>query len=216
MCRKSDSAGANGFAEVDDILRLGKWDLRFMAMADMVATWSKDPSTQVGCVLVDPDRHIIATGYNGFPRGVADLEERLQDRSIKYDMVLHAEANAVLQAVASTRGATAYVTHQPCANCTGILIQAGIARVVTRRPDAGLAERFAKSFEHGRVMMGEASILLQFAPSCPETPAAKGDAASSGPVSTSQAKAGAAGQPSSPSRLTSSARWSFPWARARS
>lgn len=142
-----------------------KWDFRFMEMADLVATWSKDPSTQVGCVLVDQNRHIIATGYNGFPRGVEDREDRLNNREQKYMLIMHAEANAILQAAAPTAGATAYITHRPCAGCTGILIQAGIKRVVTRPPADGFAERFAESFRASDAMMSEAGVSLEYVPS---------------------------------------------------
>lgn len=139
-----------------------KWDFRFMQMADLVATWSKDPSTQVGCVLVDQNRHVIATGYNGFPRGVDDSEERLNDRPTKYNLVLHAEANALLQAVASITGATAYVTHRPCSGCSGMLIQAGVKRIVTRWPSDGFAERFADSFRAADMMLGEAGVEIVY------------------------------------------------------
>ena len=134
------------------------WDLRFLRMCDLVAGWSKDPSTQVGAVLVDGKRRVIGVGYNGFPRGVQDHPTRLGDRAKKYLYVQHAEANAVLQATASTEGATAYVTHHPCSNCAGLLIQAGIARVVTRVPGEDLNARYLESFHAARVMFGEAGV----------------------------------------------------------
>lgn len=135
-----------------------KWDRRFLDLAHHVSLWSKDPSTKVGCVLVDPRRVVIGIGYNGFPRGVNDSDERLADRAVKYQMVQHAEANAVLNASASARGATAFVTHPPCANCAGLLIQAGIARIVTTAPGEGLAERFKDSFASARIMCTEAGL----------------------------------------------------------
>ncbi|MDW4550851.1 deaminase [Defluviimonas sp. D31] len=145
------------------------WDARFLGLADHVASWSKDPSTQVGCVLVDARRRVIGTGYNGFPRGVADAPDRLATRAVKYLMIQHAEANAVLQSVADPSGATAYVTHHPCAGCAGILIQAGLARIVTRAPDPGLASRFADSFAAARLMLAEAGIGLDLLAPHPET-----------------------------------------------
>ena len=69
---------------------LKKWDMRFLDMAKMVGSWSKDPSTQVGAAIVDNDRRVISVGYNGFPKGVAD-NERLEDREEKYKMIVHAE-----------------------------------------------------------------------------------------------------------------------------
>lgn len=140
----------------------GFWDAHFLGMARYAATASKDPSTKVGCVLVNELRQVIGMGYNGFPRGVIDCPDRLADRETKYLMVQHAEANAVMQSVASTRSSTAYVTHHPCANCAGILIQAGVTRVVTLMPDQGIAERFKASFVAAKVMLLEASVPLAF------------------------------------------------------
>lgn len=138
------------------------WDHFFLTMADHTATASKDPSTKVGCVLVDDRRRVIGVGYNGFPRGVLDLPARYADRPTKYLMVQHAEANAVLQATISTHGATAFVTHPPCANCAGILIQAGIKRVVTRHPAPDLADRFKDSFDAATQMFLEAGVYQRF------------------------------------------------------
>lgn len=137
-----------------------KWDRRFLELAEHVAAWSKDPSTKVGCVLVNPHRVVVGLGYNGFPRGVEDREDRLHERTVKYLLVQHAEVNAVLNAAGPTRGTTAYVTHAPCASCTGILIQAGIARVVTNETPADLQERFRESFEASRAMLKEAKVKL--------------------------------------------------------
>lgn len=131
-----------------------------MGMAAYVATASKDPSTQVGCVIVNPARQIVSTGFNGFPRGVDDDQARYADRATKYLMVQHAEANAILQASGDVRGGTAYVTHPPCAQCAGALIQAGIARIVTVEPNAALAERFRDSFAAAATMLAEAGVTV--------------------------------------------------------
>lgn len=135
-----------------------KWDDRFMEMARLVAGWSKDPSTQVGCIIVNPVRQVVSTGFNGFPRGVDDDPIRYADRATKYLMVLHAEQNAVLQAGGDVHGGTAYVTHPPCAQCAATLIQAGIKRIVTREPEAAMAERFSDSFAAARIMLREAGV----------------------------------------------------------
>jgi len=114
------------------------WDARFMEMARMVATWSKDRSTGVGCVLVSPDRLIISTGYNGFPRGLDDDNAARHQRPAKYTWTEHAERNAIYNAArlgVSTRGATAYVNWWPCMDCARGLVQAGIVRLVAREPD---------------------------------------------------------------------------------
>ena len=110
------------------------WDRRFMEMAKMVASWSKDPSTKVGAVIVH-NRKVVATGYNGFPPGIDD-DTRLEDRSRKYPRIIHAEMNAILQAGHDARGATMYMFFPaggaPCANCTKHIIGAGITRLVVR------------------------------------------------------------------------------------
>jgi dCMP deaminase len=106
------------------------WHDRFFEMARMVGSWSKDPSTQVGAVIVRPDRTIASVGYNGFPRGVEDTPHKLEDRPAKYLRTVHAEANAILSAREPLHGCTLYVTPlHPCANCAGLIIQAGIVSV---------------------------------------------------------------------------------------
>lgn len=136
------------------------WELRFLALAKHIALWSKDPSTRVGCVLVDPERRVVGMGYNGFPRGVKDTPARLEHRPTKYLMVQHAEANAILNATSDTACTTAFVTHHPCATCAGLLIQAGVVAVVTTRPEPGIAERFKDSFEAARIMFEEAGVVF--------------------------------------------------------
>jgi dCMP deaminase len=81
-----------------------KWDLRFLELTKLVSTWSKDPSTQTGAVIVDSKRHIVSVGYNGFPHRLADTPARLNDRPTKYSMIVHCEMNAVLNAQRVCRG----------------------------------------------------------------------------------------------------------------
>ena len=106
------------------------WNSRFFDIANVVASWSKDPSTKVGAVIVRPDRTIASVGYNGFPRGVKDTPEFYEHRPTKYMRTVHAEANAILSAHEPLHGYTLYVTPlHPCASCAGLIIQAGIAKV---------------------------------------------------------------------------------------
>lgn len=105
----------------------------YFKIARTIAEASCDKSTKVGCIVVGPDKEIRAQGYNGFPRGVNDEDEKWHERPAKYDYVIHAEANAVANAArtgASLKGCTAYVTAPPCCNCAGLLINAGISKVV--------------------------------------------------------------------------------------
>src|ERR1700757_3495299 len=115
-------------------MALDHWDKRYLSIAKEVSTWSKDPSTQVGAVIADRFGRIVAVGYNGFPKKIED-DARLNKRSMKYKITVHAEANVALIAGEKARKGTIYVYGAPvCADCAGILIQAGIKRVVARSP----------------------------------------------------------------------------------
>ena len=110
------------------------WDSRFLRLAEHVGMWSKDPSTRVGCVIVDPKRRVLSVGYNGFPRGVEDDPTILADRPAKYARVVHAELNAILNK-GDVEGATLYCSLFPCNECAKSIIQSGIIRVVAPKPD---------------------------------------------------------------------------------
>lgn len=110
-----------------------KWNVRFMQMAQLISTWSKDQSTKVGCVIVSPQKAILSMGYNGFPRGVDDTIPARHKRPTKYDFVVHAEENALLNAGRNgTRlnGGILYVTMPPCTHCAGSIIQSGIKEII--------------------------------------------------------------------------------------
>ncbi len=138
------------------------WDRRFIALAEHISAWSKDPSTKVGCVVVGPDREIVTTGYNGFPRGVIDDPKRME-RPAKYLWTSHAEENAVAHAArigVSLKGCTAYVTHCPCSRCARGLIQAGVKRVVFPNEARGTVGMDVTEFEVAAIMFGEAGVVL--------------------------------------------------------
>jgi dCMP deaminase len=141
---------------------MSKWDARFLSMAGLVASWSKDPSTQVGAVITDLRNRVISLGFNGFPRDVDDDFTLLADRDEKLRRTIHAEENALLFANRSVEGCTLYVTHPPCARCTAKLIQAGIARIVTVSPAGAFAERWKEDLDSSRAMMGEAGVVFVF------------------------------------------------------
>lgn len=106
-----------------------KWDKRYLELAKLVSTWSKDPRKQVGAVIV-AGGYVQGLGFNGFPRGVADTPERLGTKEIKNLLMIHAEVNALHSS--SGVGDTIYVWPcLPCAQCAGHIIQKGIKRVVT-------------------------------------------------------------------------------------
>lgn len=102
-----------------------------MEMANLIASWSKDPSTQVGCVIADDKHRIVSMGYNGFPRGVEDLEERYENRPVKQLFVAHAERNAIDNARTSVEGCILYTPLEPCSECAKTIIQKGIKKVIT-------------------------------------------------------------------------------------
>jgi dCMP deaminase len=139
-----------------------KWDLRFLQLAKLVSSWSKDPSTQTGAVIVDPDGRVVSQGYNGFAKGVDDSPERYADRELKYRMVVHCEINAILFAERDRlMGATLY-THPfcSCSRCATQVIQAGIVRCVAPPLPAHLEERWGEDIKLSRQMFEEAGVQL--------------------------------------------------------
>lgn len=134
-----------------------KWVTRFLRMAFEVAGWSKDPSTRVGAVARDKDRVVLGTGYNGLPRGVDDLPERME-RPEKYLWTAHAEENLVAQAARRVLGgSTVTVTHMCCNACARMLINAGVARVEV---GDGRTSMPPEQFEVARQMFMEAGVEL--------------------------------------------------------
>ncbi|AKF95036.1 cytidine/deoxycytidylate deaminase family protein [Brevibacillus laterosporus] len=110
------------------------WDEYFLDIADQVSTRSTCPRLHVGSVIVK-DKHIIATGYNGSIHGHDHCDDGgcLINEAGRCVRTVHAEVNSVLHADRdSLKGATAYVTHEPCENCAKTLAQSGIARIVYR------------------------------------------------------------------------------------
>lgn len=105
------------------------WDVRFIQMARLVASWSKDPSSKCGAVITK-DNAVVSLGFNGFAKGTADGPEQWNDRDYKLATVIHCEENAIIQANQSVAGCTMYLTGMSCGSCTARLIQAGIKRVV--------------------------------------------------------------------------------------
>ena len=139
-----------------------KWHIRFMRIANEIASWSRDPSTKVGCVLVK-DKKIISTGYNGFPKNISDDLNRLNDRNFKYEATIHAETNAIITAALhgiSTEGAAAYTTFHPCSRCAAALINAGVTEVyVSAR--GKIPERWLDNFLLAAKLFEEAGVRLQ-------------------------------------------------------
>ena len=139
-----------------------KWDRRFLELARHYSTWSKDPSTQVGAVLVSIYREVVGMGYNGFPREVADTAERLNHRETKYQFVVHAEVNAIIHAGHAASGTILYVfptfSAPPiCNECCKVAIQAGVVGIVGYKPNENdpRVQRWKDSIAVSRQMWGE-------------------------------------------------------------
>jgi dCMP deaminase len=141
-----------------------KWVARFGALAEEISTWSKDPSSQVGAVIVRPDRTIASIGFNGFPRGVEDSQDRIANRDTKLLYTIHAEMNAILSAKEPLKGYSLFVwPFQPCAHCAASIIQAGIKDVYCPfNAHLDTYERWADSFKAALQMFDEAEVRVIF------------------------------------------------------
>jgi dCMP deaminase len=141
---------------------LDKWDNRYLSLAKEVATWSKDPSTQVGAVTVGAKKEVLSQGFNGFPRGIKDTDERYNHRETKYKFVVHAEMNAIYNATysgTSLDGATLYIYGLPiCSECAKGIIQVGIKKVVIEKSKE--LDNWNESLRLSHEMFSEAGVKL--------------------------------------------------------
>ncbi len=147
-----------------------KWHHRFLELAACTASWSKDPSRGVGAVIVSPTRQVCSTGFNGLPRGIADRPERYE-RPTKYDLVCHAEMNAIIQCArngTSPIGMTIYTTFSPCVHCALAIIQAGIVRAITWETTTG-DEHWMESVGKSISLFKEAGVEYITLPDPPQT-----------------------------------------------
>lgn len=139
------------------------WNQRYLNIAKQIASWSKDPSTKVGAVIVGDKNQIISQGYNGFPRGFKDSLDRLYNRETKYKFTIHAEANALYNALyngVSVNGTTIYVHGLPvCVECAKAIIQSGIKRVVY---DSLPKENWKQSNEDALKLFSEAGVEVVY------------------------------------------------------
>ena len=149
-----------------------RWDNYFLGAALHAAGMSKDPSTRVGAVIVGPLREVRSTGFNGFPRGIAD-DARLLDRDTKLGIIVHAEMNAIMAAArigVPLDGCTLYVVAMddtgavwggsPCTRCSVHIIQAGITQVVSR-PKKSAPLRWRADMAHAEAILREAGVTYR-------------------------------------------------------
>lgn len=140
-----------------------RWDRRFLELARIFGTWSKDRSARTGCVIVGPDRLLRSSGYNGFARGIDDEVSERHERPAKYSWTEHAERNAIYNAARlgiPLVGCTAYVNWFPCVDCARGIVQTGMARLVGLRPDHA-DERWGADFEFATAMLEESGIKIK-------------------------------------------------------
>lgn len=132
-----------------------------MLMSELIAHRSKDPSTQVGACIVDAHNVIVGLGYNGFPRGCHDDRLPWQREGAlletKYAYVVHAEANAIMNANGPVAGCRMYVALFPCNECAKMIIQSGITEVVYH------SDKYADvdAFRASRNMLTMAGVVLR-------------------------------------------------------
>ncbi len=137
------------------------WNKWFLGLAQYISTASKDPSTKTGAVIVDPDNRIVSVGYNGFPKGVDDCEERYNDRELKYKIIIHCERNALLFANRNCKGCTLFTwPFMSCSVCAAMVIQSGIVKCVAPMIPNHLKERWGEDMDLAARMFKEAKVEL--------------------------------------------------------
>jgi len=145
------------------------WDEYYLNICKVVATRSKDPNTQVGCIIAGPAHEIRSTGYNSLPRGIRDdVAERLE-RPTKYLWMEHAERNAIYNAArcgTTLDGCTIYIELMPCMDCARAIVQAGIREVVVSRERMSQysSEYYDEHFRMVEVLFQEAAIKVRQVP----------------------------------------------------
>tara|TARA_B100000287_G_scaffold233633_1_gene219972 strand:+ start:7225 stop:7677 length:453 start_codon:yes stop_codon:yes gene_type:complete len=141
-----------------------KWDERYLALAKQISQWSKDPSTKIGAIAVGEKGQVLAQGFNGFPRGIDDSDDRYYNKETKYKYVVHAEMNVIFNATyngVSLDGATLYITGLPaCSDCAKGIIQVGIKRVVMEKTE--LPEHWQDSCKFTEKLFQESGVEYVF------------------------------------------------------
>jgi dCMP deaminase len=140
---------------------MNKWSQRYLELAKQISEWSKDPSKKVGAVAVGDKGQVLSQGFNGFPRGIKDSNDRLVNREEKYKFVVHGEMNCIYNAChngASLDGATLYVYGLPvCSECAKGVIQVGIKKVIMQYEEQ--VPTWEESYKITDTMFKEAGII---------------------------------------------------------
>lgn len=154
-------------SDIETCNKMKRWMDHFIQMAKLVSSMSKDPNHKIGAVIVNQDNRIISMGFNGFAKGVEDSQDRLNNKEVKRALMLHAEENAILQALAGKQDLTncdIYVFgYPPCVHCTSLIIQSGIKHVYFRFPDKKrkISDAWKQSFKLAEEIAKEVNLIIK-------------------------------------------------------
>lgn len=141
--------------------KMDRWDKNFLRLAYHISHWSKD-ATKIGCVAIGNGSQVLAQGYNGFPRNIAETVERFHDKTTKYEYTVHAEMNMICNATlngVTLKNSVVYIAGlPPCIECTKCLIQVGVQCIVIGAHMCNLHEPWKTQWEKSKEMLAEASI----------------------------------------------------------
>ncbi len=137
------------------------WNLKYLTLAKKFASWSKDPSVQVGAVAIGNKGQVLSQGYNGFPKGFDDSEIIYKDSKLKKNYIIHAEMNCIYHATLngiSLEGSTLFIYGLDiCHECAKGIIQVGIKEVVTYSPHKP-KEKWIESFKASKELLQKSNI----------------------------------------------------------
>ncbi len=142
------------------------WDEYYLSICEAVAARSKDPNTQVGCIIAGPAHEIRSTGYNSLPRGIRDDVPERFARPTKYLWMEHAERNAIYNAArcgTPLEGCTIYIALMPCMDCARAIVQAGIKEVVISgdRMNQYSSQQYNEHFGLVETLFQEAGVTVR-------------------------------------------------------
>ena len=144
--------------------RQHKWDLRYLQLAKTIASWSKDPSSQIGAIAVGAKGQVLAQGYNGFPRGMVDSPQHYKNKTVKYARIVHAEMNMIFNASFNggcLNGSSVYVSGLPtCSDCAKGLIQVGVKELIM--PQQKIEDRWYDSWQRSKEYYKEAGLKYRW------------------------------------------------------
>lgn len=141
-------------------MMLTNWDKRYIKMAELLSTWTKDKSRGVGAVIVNNKNRVVSVGFNGFPTGINDDIEERYIKPIKYKFTEHAERNAIYNTTSPLDNCKIYITLFPCSDCARAIIQTGIQEVIC--PYININDPWKDDFSISREMLEESYINIKY------------------------------------------------------